>query len=176
MPTSLRVPWCALSLAGALAAPTPARAADHDLTLSPRLGVAATSGPGGGVGPAVEFGVQYGLNDAFSLYGVAAYDAAFFAGTRSPRHGAALAFGALYAFDVLRFVPYFGVGVRGDLFVGPRDGWVTPSAEARVGLRWLLRRDFALSLEAAYGFPFVARDLATDLFSITAGVTFLRTL
>ena len=176
--------WCAprnarvfvATLAAATALPVLALGGDHDLVLSPRVGFEGSTGPVGGPGALVEFGVQYGLNDAFSLYGVGAYGIAFPDAPRGPRHGGTLAFGAVYAFDVLRVVPYLGVGVRGDLFVGPRDGWITPSAEARVGLRWLLRRGLALSFESAYAFPFIGRDLAADFFSITAGVSFLRIL
>jgi hypothetical protein len=167
----------ALALAlPAMLAPGPAAALERELVLSPRVGFAGSTGPVGGPGLAVEFGAHYGLNDAFSLYAVGAYSLAFPDDPRGPRHGATLAVGALYALDVLRVVPYFGVGARGDLMLGPLDQWITPCAEARLGVRWLLRRGFALSFEGAYAFPFVGRDLAGDLVTVTAGVSFLRDL
>ncbi len=164
-----------LALALALAAP-PAGALERELVLSPRIGFAGSTGPVGGPGAALELGAHYGLNDAFSLYAVGAYSLAFPDQPRGPRHGASLSVGALYAVDVLRVVPYLGLGVRGDVFTGPRDGWITPSAEARLGVRWLLRRGLGLSFEAAYAFPFVGRDLAADFVTVTAGVSFLRDL
>ena len=167
----------ALSVALApLVAPRPAAALEHELILSPRVGFAGSTGPVGGPGAVLELGAHYGLNDAFSLYGVGAYTLAFPDDPRGPRHGATLAAGVVYSLDVLRVVPYAGIGVRGDLLVGPRDQWVTPSAEARLGLRWLLRRGLGLSFEAAYAFPFVGRDLAADFLTVAVGVSFLRDL
>lgn len=165
----------ALALA-ALLSPCPAAALERELILSPRVGFAGSTGPVGGPGATIELGAHYGLNDAFSLYAVGGYHLAFPDPPRGPRHGATLAAGVVYALDVLRVVPYVGVGARGDLFVGATDGWITPSVEGRVGLRWLLRRGLAVSFEAAYAFPFVGRDLAADLFTATAGVSFLRDL
>ncbi len=158
-----------------LAAP-PALALERELVLSPRVGFAGSTGPVGGPGAAVEIGAHYGLNDAFSLYAVGAYTLAFPGDPRGPRHGASLSVGALYAVDVLRVVPYLGLGLRGDVLAGPLDGWITPSAEARVGVRWLLRRGLGLSFEVAYAFPFVGRDLAADFVTATVGVSFLRDL
>jgi len=160
----------------ALLSPRPALALERELVLSPRVGFAGSTGPVGGPGVAVELGAHYGLNDAFSLYAVGGYDLAFPDAPRGPRHGATLAAGVVYALDVLRVVPYFGLGARGDLMLGPRDRWITPAAEARVGLRWLLKRGLGLSFEAAYAFPFVGRDLVADLFTVTVGVSFLRDL
>ena len=160
----------------AVLSPRPAAALERELVLSPRVGYAGSTGPVGGPGAVLELGAHYGLNDAFSLYGVGGYTVAFPDAPRGPRHGATLALGVVYALDVLRVVPYLGVGLRGDLLVGPRDGWITPSAEARVGLRWLLRRGFALSFEAAYAFPVVGRDLAADFLTVSVGVSFLRDL
>ncbi|MDB4928048.1 MAG: hypothetical protein JWM10_532 [Myxococcaceae bacterium] len=165
----------ALSLA-ALLSSAPAAALERELVLSPRVGFAGSTGPMGGPGFVVELGAHYGLNDAFSLYAVGGYTAAFPDAPRGPRHGATLAVGVVYALDVLRVVPYVGLGARGDLMVGAQEGWITPSAEARVGLRWLLRRGFGLSFEAAYAFPFVANDLAADLLTVSVGVSFLRDL
>lgn len=172
---ALTVGITALALA-ALLSPRPAAALDRELVLSPRVGFAGSTGPVGGPGAVLELGAHYGLNDAFSLYGVGGYTLAFADGPRGPRHGATLAVGVVYAIDVLRAVPYVGVGARGDVLVGPQDGWITPSAEARVGLRWLLRRGIGLSFEVAYAFPFVGRDLAADLFTASVGVSFLRDL
>lgn len=174
-PSPIRLLAGSVALAAALAAPT-ANALDRELVISPRLGFAGSTGPVGGPGATAEVGLHYGLNDAFSLYAVGGYTLAFPDAPRGPRHGAMLSAGAIYAIDVLRVVPYLGLGIRGDLLVGPQDGWITPSAEARLGLRWLLRRGFALSLEVAYAFPFVGRDLAADFFSATVGVSFLRDL
>lgn len=157
-------------------APAPASALERELILSPRVGFAGSTGPVGGPGATLELGAHYGLNDAFSLYAVGGYSLAFPDDPRGPRHGANLSVGAVYAIDVLRAVPYLGLGVRGDLLTGPRDGWITPSAEARVGVRWLLRRGLGLSFEAAYAFPFVGRDLAADFLTATVGVSFLRDL
>jgi hypothetical protein len=165
----------ALALA-ALFAPASAAALERELVLSPRVGFATSTGPVGGPGAVVELGAHYGLNDAFSLYAVGAYTAAFPDAPRGPRHGATLAVGVVYALDVLRVVPYVGLGARGDVMVGAQEGWVTPSAEARVGLRWLVRRGFALSFEGAYAFPFLANDLAADLVTVAVGVSFLRDL
>jgi hypothetical protein len=167
----------ALALAlPALLLPRPASALERELVLSPRVGFASSSGPVGGPGAVVELGAHYGLNDAFSLYAVGGYNVAFPGAPRGPRQGATLAAGVVYALDVLRVVPYVGLGARGDVMVGPNDGWITPSAEARLGLRWLLRRGLGLSFEAAYAFPFVGRDLAADLVTVTVGVSFLRDL
>lgn len=165
----------ALALAAALS-PCPAAALERELVLSPRAGFAGSTGLVGGPGAVVELGAHYGLDDAFSLYAVGGYHLAFPGAQRGPRHGATLAVGAVYALDVLRVVPYAGLGARGDLLVGARDGWITPCAEARVGLRWLLRRGLALSFEVAYAFPFVGRDLAADFVTASAGVSFLRDL
>ena len=171
----MRAPIAAIALAAVLS-PRPSAAIERELALSPRVGFAGSTGPVGGPGALVELGAQYGLNDAFSLYAVGGYTAVFPDAPRGPRHGATLAVGVIYALDVLRIVPYLGLGARGDVLVGPLDGWITPSAEARLGLRWLLRRGLAVSFEAAYAFPFVGRELAADFFTASAGVTFLRDL
>lgn len=165
----------ALALA-ALLSPSAAAALERELVLSPRVGFAGSTGPVGGPGLVVELGAHYGLNDAFSLYGVGGYTAAFADAPRGPRHGATLAAGVVYALDVLRVVPYVGLGARGDLMFGAQEGWITPSVEARLGLRWLLRRGLGLSFEAAYAYPFVANDLAADLVTVAVGVSFLRDL
>lgn len=161
----------ALSLALATA---PAQAVERQLQLSLRPGFAWSSGAFGGPGAAVDLGASYGLNDAFSVYANAAWSIAVPAVARnSPRNGASLSAGVFYAFDYLRVVPYVGLGVRGDLFVAPDEGWITVSPEARFGATWLLRRSFALDLQGSYAFPLFERDRAGDLFTLTAGAMLL---
>jgi hypothetical protein len=171
----MRPSACALAaaLSTALASPD-ARAVERQLQLSLRPGFSWSSGPHGGPGTAVDLGAVYGLNDAFSVYANANWSVAFPSVARnSPRHGASLSAGVIYAFDYLRVVPYLGLGARGDLMVGPQIGWWGLSAEARVGAMWLVKRSFALDLQAAYAFPFFNRDLAGDLLTVTAGAALL---
>jgi hypothetical protein len=158
-----------LALALALAA-SPARADERQLQLAGRAGFSAASGSHGTAGLAADATLTYGLNDAFSLYANGSYTLGFHPlERRNPRHGAGLAVGVVYAFDHLRVVPYLGVGARADVFLAPDAIWWTPSAEGRLGVSWLLRREIALDLQAAYAFPFLDRDRIGDLFTVTAG-------
>ncbi len=70
-------------------------------------------------------------------------------------------------------VPFVGVGARADLFHAPNTTWWSPSAEARLGVTWLLRRELAIDLEAAYAFPFLDRERTGDLVTVTAGALLL---
>ncbi len=158
-----------LGLAALVAAPD-ARAVERQLQLAARPGFAWSSGTSGGPGATLELGAHWGLNDAWSLYGVGAYTLALPAtGANSPRHGGSLAVGALYAFDYLRVVPYVGLGARVDLLTSPDATWLTPSVEGRVGATWLLNRAWALDAQVAYAFPFAERDRAADLLSVSVG-------
>lgn len=171
----MRTLACALAatLSVALFAPA-AQAVERQLQLSLRPGFSWSSGPHGGPGAAVDLTASYGLNDAFSVYANLGWTMAFPDVARnSPRQGGALSAGVFYAFDYLRVVPYLGLGARGDLMVGPDIGWWGLSAEGRLGAMWLVKRSFALDLQASYAFPFFNRDLAGDLFSVTAGATLL---
>lgn len=171
----MRPSACALVAALATALATPrAHAIERQLQLSLRPGFSWSSGPHGGPGAAVDLGASYGLNDAFSVYANGSWSLAFPDLARnSPRHGASLSAGVLYAFDYLRVVPYLGLGARADLMVGPDIGWWGASAEGRVGAMWLVKRSFALDLQAAYAFPFFNRDLVSDMFTVTAGAVLL---
>ncbi len=163
----------ATALAAALATPA-ARAVERQLQLTLRPGFSYSSGTHGGAGAAVDLGATWGLNDAFSLYANAGWTLAFPDLARnSPRHGAALSAGVIYAFDYLRIVPYLGLGARADGFFAPGASWWSPSAEARVGATWLVKRTVALDVQAAYAFPFLDRDRAADLFTVTAGAMLL---
>ena len=171
----MRVVVSALAAALSLAlSGAPAGAVERQLQLSLRPGFSWSSGAFGGPGAAVDLGASYGLNDALSVYANAAWSIALPEAARnSPRHGAALSAGVFYAFDYLRVVPYGGLGLRGDLFVAPDEGWITVSPEARFGATWLVRRSFAIDLQGAYAFPLFARDRAGDLFTVTAGAMLL---
>lgn len=162
----------AFALAAATLLPTVAHAEARQLHLSLRGGFATSSGALAAPSPALEVGGWYGLNDAFSLYASTGYAIGFL--DSGPRHGAHAAVGAVYAFDVIRFVPYLGLGARFDLVQGGDNLILAPSAEVRGGAYYLLRRGLALDLQAAYAFPFVGRDYSADLVSVTFGVRFLN--
>lgn len=162
----------ALALAVATLLPTVARAEARQLQLSLRAGFATSSGTLAAPSPTLEVGGWYGLNDAFSLYANTGYALGFL--PSGPRHGAHAAVGAVYAFDVIRFVPYVGLGARFDLAHGDGSLVLAPSAEVRGGAYYLLRRGLALDLQASYAFPFTGRDYSADLVSVTFGVRFLN--
>lgn len=174
----MRPSACALVAALATALATPrAHAIERQLQLSLRPGFSWSSGPHGGPGAALDLGASWGLNDTFNLYANASWAVAFPDVARnSPRHGASLSAGLIYAFDYLRVVPYLGLGARADLMVGPDLGWWGASAEARVGALWLVKRSFALDLQAAYAFPFFNRDLVSDMLTVTAGAVLVLDL
>lgn len=161
----------ALALALALA-PTAARAEARQLQLSLRAGFATSGGALAAPSPALEVSGWYGLNDAFSLYADVGYGMGFL--DAGLRHGAHGAFGAVYAFDLIRVVPYAGLGVRFDAVHGDDNLVLAPSAEVRGGVYYLLRRGLALDLQASYAYPFVGQDLASDLVSVTFGVRLLN--
>ncbi|MFO0605931.1 MAG: hypothetical protein U0324_22290 [Polyangiales bacterium] len=168
----MRPALAALPLAVALAA-TPAAALERQLQLTGRAGFSYASGTHGAPGLAVDAQAAYGLNDAFSLYANGSYTLAFPdpGATRSPRHGAGLSVGVVYAFDYLRVVPYVGLGARADVFFAPDAIWWTPSVEGRLGVSWLLRRGLALDLQAAYAYPFLDNDRLGNIVTVTAGAS-----
>ncbi len=158
--------------------PCPATALDRQVFVAPRAGFGWSSGLVGGPGLAVECAGGYGLSDAFNLYAVAGYTLEFPRDPNSPRHGVNLSAGLSYAFDYLRVVPVISVGFRGDLVAAGStgSGWITPSAEGRFGLVWMLRRYRALELDVAYAYPFASREFSGGFFSVTVGMRFLRDL
>ncbi len=167
----MRPPLAAPLLAVTLLA-APAAAVERQFQLTGRAGFSYASGTHGAPGAAVDANLSYGLNDAFSLYANGSYTVGFpDAAARSPRHGAGLSLGAVYAFDYLRVVPYVGVGARADVFSAPDGLWWSPSVEGRLGVTWLLRRELALDLQAAYAYPFLDTDRLGDLVTVTAGVS-----
>lgn len=154
-----------------LVLPASSSAEARQLQLSLRGGFATSGGALAAPSGALEVGGWYGLSDAFALYGDAGYSLG--AAEYGLRHGGYLAVGAVYAFDVVRVVPYLGLGARFDAVAGNDQLVLSPSAEARGGLYYLLRRGLALDLQASYAFPFVGRDLSADHVSVTFGVRFL---
>ncbi|MEZ4391253.1 MAG: hypothetical protein R3A48_09170 [Polyangiales bacterium] len=151
--------------------PAAASAEARQLQLSLRGGFATSGGALAAPSGALEVGGWYGLSDAFSLYADAGY--ALGGADYGLRHGGYLAVGAVYGFDVVRVVPYLGLGARFDAVAGDDQLVLSPSVEARGGVYYLLRRGLALDLQAAYAFPFVGRDLSSDHVSVTFGVRFL---
>lgn len=162
----------AIALCLALTASRTARADERQLHLDLHLGFASSSGPRGGPGAVAQVGLAYGLNDAFSLYASGAYSLGFPDAPRAPRNAGSLAVGVSYAFDHLRVVPYLGVGARADVISTPGLTYFTPSAEARGGLQYLVKRNFTLSLEAAYAFPFLSTEQSSDFFTVALGARF----
>ena len=161
-------PSRAMVLAALSLAPALARGEARQLQLSLRGGLATSSGAL--AAPAAALGVDgwYGLNDAFSLYASTGYSLGSL--DRGLRHGAHLSAGAVYAFDLIRFVPYLGLGARGDLSAGDQRLVLAPALEVRGGAYYLLRRGIALDLQASYAFPFTGRDEVSDLVTVTFGV------
>ena len=161
-----------LSAALSLCLVTPAaRAESRQMQLSTRAGFATSGGALAAPSGAVEIEGWYGLSDAFSLYADLGYTLG--APAYGLRHGAFASVGAVYALDAVRAVPYLGLGARFDAVAGDDNLVLTPSAEVRGGLYYLLRRGLALDLQAAYAFPFVGQDLTADHVSVTFGVRFI---
>lgn len=154
-----------------LSAPRASSAEARQLQLSLRGGFATSGGTLAAPSGAVEVGGWYGLSDAFSLYADGGYSVGPLA--QGLRHGAWLAMGAVYALDVVRVVPFVGLGARFDLAAGADTLVLSPSAELRGGLYYLLRRGLGLELQAAYAFPFVGREQSADNVSVTFGVRFI---
>ncbi len=147
----------------------------RQLGLDVHAGVAGGSGPLGGVGPAVDLGVSYGLNDAFSLYGVAGYSLAF-PSVAGLRHDGVFAAGVRYALDYIRAVPYVGVALRADVLDVGGMTWATPGAEIRGGLCYLVNRSLTLDLQGVFAEPFVSTDRTRDFFTVSLGVGYLLDL
>ncbi|MBL8602889.1 MAG: hypothetical protein JNK72_13275 [Myxococcales bacterium] len=173
-----RRPLFALSALAAtlvtLTAPSAVWALEGQLSASVRLGASLGRGPRAGLGPALELAGGYGLNDAFTLYAAAGYATTFPAAPYAPTHRGWASAGLRYAFDYLRVVPVISVGLRGDLLASPYDGWLTPSAELRVGLVWMRARYRAWELDLGYAAHFLQREHAPDVFSVNIGYHFLR--
>ncbi|MFO0626804.1 MAG: hypothetical protein U0325_14415 [Polyangiales bacterium] len=141
------------------------------MQLSTRLGFATSGGSLAAPSGAVEVEGWYGLSDAFSLYADLGYSLG--APSYGLRHGSFASVGAVYALDAVRVVPYLGLGARFDLVAGDDNLVLTPSAEIRGGLYYLLRRGLALDLQAAYAYPFVGQNLTADHVSVTFGLRFI---
>lgn len=141
------------------------------MQLSLRGGFATSTGTLAAPSGTLEVGGWYGLNDAFSLYAEGAY--ALGPVSAGLRHAGALSVGAVYGLDVVRVVPYLGLGARFDAIAANDQLVLGPSAEARAGAYYLLRRGLGLDLQVSYAFPFVNREFASDLFSVTFGIRFL---
>jgi hypothetical protein len=165
-------PIRALFTALSLSLVTPAALAESgQLQLATRAGFATSGGSLAAPSGAVEIEGWYGLSDAFSLYADLGYSLG--APSYGLRHGGFASVGAVYALDAVRAVPYLGLGARFDAVAGNDNLVLTPSAEVRGGLYYLLRRGLALDLQAAYAFPFVGQDLTADHVSVTFGVRFI---
>lgn len=166
--TLLRV---AVTIAALTTLPSLGHAEERAWQLSLRGGFATSTGALSSPSGTFEVGGWYGLSDAFSLYG----DVGYSVGPRSRglRHGGSFSVGAVYLFDVIRVVPFVGLGARFDAVHGDDRLVLSPSVEARGGLYYLLRRGLALDLQASYAFPFVGRELSADHFAVTFGVRFI---
>lgn len=160
----------------ALCAAGEAQALERQLHLSPRLGFVWAGGASPVVGPILEVGGGYGLNDAFTLYANVGYGVGFGDAPASPQHYATVSAGVRYALDYLRVVPWVALGLRGDLFVTPVDGSIGPSVEGRLGAAWLFHRGLGLEVEAAYAFPWLLRDRVSDIVTVSVGLRFVRDL
>lgn len=168
----MTLPARALALSLVTLAPAVCSAEPRQLQLSMRAGFATSSGTLAAPSSTVEVSGLYGLSDAFSLYTDLGYTLGF--PDYGLRHGAHAALGAVYAFDMIRVVPYAGVGVRFDVVSGDENVVLAPSAEVRGGAYYLLRRGLALDLQASYAIPFVGGDLSSDHVSVTFGVRLLN--
>lgn len=173
--TAPRLALSALCLS-ALLASVECRALERQLHLAPRLGFVWANGANPVIGPLMEVGAGYGLNDAFTLYANAGYGVGFGDAPASPQHYASVSAGVRYALDYLRVVPWIALGLRGDLFVTPVDGSVGPSVEGRLGAAWLFRRGLGLEVEAGYAFPWLLRDRVSDIVTVSVGLRFVRDL
>lgn len=139
--------------------PRPALAAAGQWQVGGRLGAAWLAGAG--FGPSLDGYLRHGVSESLdldvqvmtSLHPFGARDADAPVGSASSGNAWALALspGLLYRWDVLRAVPFAGIGVGVYEWQGELKPAVKPTqfgVSARLGLDYLLSRDVVLSMQA----------------------------
>ena len=141
--------------------PSAARAYEDQIALSIDAGLSHVGGWDLAHGGQIGLGVGIGLGDTFSLtirggYGVHG------GGPTAPGHMLTLGAEVVYLVDILTWVPFFGVGLNGHLFVdeGARGN---VSGHAILGIDYLHSRELAFGLDARVGYlPFKPRERTPD--------------
>lgn len=127
----------------ALSSPTRARAYEQELSLGLEAGFAHALGPDL---PGARFGFHgsYGIDDTWTLAAQLGYS---FHPTDAPLHVGEAALELLYVIDVVRVVPYFGIGAS--YFGTLRDGEIGGEGGAHIvgGGHYYLSREWAVGLD-----------------------------
>lgn len=102
-------------------------------------------------GPEVSVGATFGLSDLFLLRGQLGYAPLFESGTVQQTGRARVE--AAYLLDVLKVVPFFGLGANLWLYRGIQDDafQVRPGGHLLVGLDYLWSRTWTLGLDVRVG-------------------------
>ena len=129
-----------------LASPTRARAYEQELSLGLEAGFAHALGPDL---PGARFGFHgsYGIDDTWTVAAQLGYS---FHPTDAPLHVGEAALELLYVIDVVRVVPYFGIGAS--YFGTLRDGEIGGEGGAHIvgGAHYYLSREWAVGLDVRH--------------------------
>lgn len=164
-----RLVWILASLAASACLPSTVAAYEDEATLGLSIGYAGLPASDGLPAHGFDFALSAGggFGDAWSLQGFVRYDRF---GREMPLHLAIGGLEALYALDIVRFVPLFGLGLDGLLSVRER------AVRGDFALHVLLGVDFLINPRWIIGADvrgyWVATHAASPLdpFILTAGV------
>lgn len=165
-PIVLVAATCAL----ALAAPARAHATERQIHVAPMLGYHFASGASGGHSGLVAVEAGYGLTDNWRLWSTLEYGLGGGVQGVEPRHQGSLVLGVAYGIDLMRALPWFGVGFRGAIVGSPAWTGFVPAIEARLGVDVPTSRYFGITFQSAYALPLANRDQVSHLVSAGVGL------
>ena len=163
-----RFVWILASLAASVCLPSPAGAYEDEATLGLAIGYAGFPGsdslPVHGVDLALSAGGGFG--DAWSLQGFVRYDR--FPSQRPLQLGIA-GLETVYALDIVRFVPLFGVGLDGLLTVRERAARGDFALHALIGVDYLIDQRWIIGADVRGYWVATSAGSPLDPFIVTAG-------
>ncbi|MEM7605894.1 MAG: hypothetical protein AAF411_11110 [Myxococcota bacterium] len=167
VPALLALPCLALALG--LVSPGRAMAYEEQYSLDVELGFGAIfedAQPAAGAYAGAGFAI--GLNNAWSLRVLGRYD---LHPASDPLHIVTGGAEVYYLLDILKFVPFFGLGVDGFLLARDGDFRGDFGFHALVGIDWLISRSINLGLDIrAHILPFSITDGGIEPFYLTTGI------
>jgi hypothetical protein len=162
---------CAVGLA-----PSIADASGRQLHGGASLGYTPSLGLSGGHSGALGLNGAYDFTDAFRLWSSLEYSLGGGDPNATLRHSGSLTVGVAYVLDLLRAIPWFGLGFRAAVVGTPSWVGFVPAVEARVGVDIPTSRYFAVTTQFAYALPVANRDQVSHIFLLAVGVRFTADL